>query len=51
MTASDGAGSSPRSSSARAFARATRAKVAELLATLAALGHARRLDDGRYLIG
>jgi DNA-binding IclR family transcriptional regulator len=31
--------------------RAPRAKVAELLDTLAGLGHARRLDDGRYLIG
>jgi hypothetical protein len=36
---------------AQAFARAPRAKVAELLDTLAALGHARRLDDGRYLPG
>jgi len=36
---------------AQAFARAPRAKVAELLDTLAALGHACRLDDGRYLPG
>ena len=36
---------------ARSFVRAPRAKVAELLTTLAALGHARRLDDGRYLPG
>jgi hypothetical protein len=34
---------------AKCFARAPRAKVAELLETLAALGHARRLPDGRYL--
>jgi hypothetical protein len=36
---------------AQGFARAPRAKVAELLATLASLGHARCLDDGRYLPG
>jgi hypothetical protein len=36
---------------AQGFARAPRAKVAELLDTLASLGHARRLDDGRYLPG
>jgi hypothetical protein len=36
---------------AKGFARAPRAKVAELLETLASLGHARRLDDGRYLSG
>ena len=36
---------------AQVFTRAPRAKVAELLATLATLGHARRLDDGRYLPG
>ena len=36
---------------AKGFARAPRAKVAELLETLASLGHARRLDDGRYLPG
>ncbi len=36
---------------AQGFARAPRAKVAELLETLASLGHARRLDDGRYLSG
>ena len=34
---------------AQCFARAPRAKVAELLDTLATLGHARRLPDGRYL--
>jgi DNA-binding IclR family transcriptional regulator len=31
--------------------RAPRAKVTELLDTLASLGHARRLEDGRYLPG
>ncbi|MBV5275022.1 MAG: class I SAM-dependent DNA methyltransferase, partial [Lamprocystis purpurea] len=36
---------------AQGFTRAPRAKVAELLDTLASLGHARRLDDGRYLAG
>jgi len=36
---------------AQGFARAPRAKVAELLDTLAALGHARRLEDGRFLPG
>jgi hypothetical protein len=36
---------------AQGFARAPRAKVAELLDILASLGHARRLDDGRYLPG
>ncbi len=36
---------------AQGFTRAPRAKVAELLETLASLGHARRLDDGRYLPG
>ena len=36
---------------AQGFARAPRAKVAELLDTLANLGLARRLDDGRYLSG
>jgi hypothetical protein len=36
---------------AQGFTRAPRAKVAELLETLASLGHARRLDDGRYLSG
>lgn len=34
---------------AKCFARAPRAKFAELLETLAALGHARRLPDGRFL--
>ncbi len=33
------------------LARAPRAKVAEFLATLASLGQARCLDDGRYLPG
>ena len=36
---------------AQGFTRAPRAKVADLLETLASLGHARRLDDGRYLPG
>jgi hypothetical protein len=36
---------------ARGFARAPRARVAELLETLTALGHIRRLPDGRYLPG
>ena len=36
---------------AQCFTRAPRAKVAELLATLASLGHARQLDDGRFLPG
>lgn len=36
---------------AQGFARAPRARVAELLDTLATLGHARRLEDGRYLPG
>jgi hypothetical protein len=36
---------------AQTFTRAPRAKVTELLETLATLGHARRLDDGRYLPG
>ncbi len=34
---------------AQCFARAPRAKVAELLETLVALGQARQLPDGRYL--
>lgn len=34
---------------ARCFARAPRAKVAELMETLVALGHVRRLPDGRFL--
>ena len=36
---------------AQGFTRAPRAKVAELLETLAGLGLVRRLDDGRYLPG
>ena len=36
---------------AQGFTRAPRVKVAELLDTLVSLGHARRLDDGRYLVG
>jgi hypothetical protein len=36
---------------AQGFTRAPRARVAELLETLASLGHARRLEDGRYLPG
>jgi hypothetical protein len=36
---------------AQGFTRTPRAKVAELLDTLANLGLARRLDDGRYLSG
>jgi DNA-binding IclR family transcriptional regulator len=36
---------------AQGFNRAPRAKVAELLETLASLGLVRRLDDGRYLPG
>jgi hypothetical protein len=36
---------------ARCFTRAPRARVAELLDTLTSLGHARRLEDGRYLPG
>jgi hypothetical protein len=36
---------------AQAFTRAPCTKVAELLDTLASLGLARRLDDGRYLPG
>ncbi|MBP6809266.1 MAG: class I SAM-dependent DNA methyltransferase, partial [Chromatiaceae bacterium] len=36
---------------AQGFTRAPRAKLAELLETLATLGHARRLEDGRYLPG
>ncbi len=36
---------------AQGFTRAPRARVAELLETLATLGHARRLEDGRYLPG
>ena len=51
MTASDGDRFVAQEQFAWVFARARRAKVAELLETLAALGHARRLDDGRYLIG
>jgi hypothetical protein len=35
---------------AQGFIRAPRAKVSELLDTLVALGHARQLPDGRYLI-
>jgi hypothetical protein len=34
---------------ARAFQRAPRERVAELLEALAALDQARRLDDGRYM--
>ncbi len=34
---------------AQSFTRAPRARVAELLDTLATLGHIRRLPDGRYL--
>jgi DNA-binding IclR family transcriptional regulator len=51
VTAFDGGRSVAQEQLARAFARAPRAKVVELLATLAALGHARRLDDGGYLLG
>jgi hypothetical protein len=36
---------------AQGLTRAPRAKVEDLLETLASLGHARRLDDGRYLPG
>ncbi|MBK8639039.1 MAG: class I SAM-dependent DNA methyltransferase [Chromatiaceae bacterium] len=36
---------------AQGFTRAPRSRIAELLETLATLGHARRLDDGRYLPG
>ncbi len=36
---------------AQGFTRAPRAKVGELLEILVTLGHARRLDDGRYLPG
>jgi hypothetical protein len=36
---------------AQGFTRAPRAKVSELLEILVTLGHARRLDDGRYLPG
>jgi hypothetical protein len=36
---------------AQGFTRAPRARISELLETLATLGHARRLDDGRYLPG
>jgi len=36
---------------AQSFSRAPRARVADLLETLASLGHARRLEDGRYLPG
>ncbi|MBP8198608.1 MAG: class I SAM-dependent DNA methyltransferase, partial [Chromatiaceae bacterium] len=36
---------------AQGFTRAPRARVAELLDTLATLGHIRRLPDGRYLPG
>jgi hypothetical protein len=36
---------------ARTFSRAPRAKLAELLETLAALGQIRRLPDGRYTPG
>jgi hypothetical protein len=36
---------------AQAFTRAPRAQISELLETLATLGHARRLEDGRYLPG
>ena len=34
---------------ARTFTRARTARVADLLETLAALGQARQMDDGRYL--
>ena len=36
---------------AQGFTRAPRAKLAELLENLATLGHAHRLEDGRYLPG
>ena len=36
---------------AQGFTRAPRAKVAELLETLAGLGLVHRLDDGRYVLG
>jgi len=36
---------------ARTFTRARTDRVADLLETLAALGQARRMDDGRYLVG
>jgi len=36
---------------AQCFTRAPRARVAGLLETLVSLGHARRLEDGRYLPG
>jgi len=36
---------------ARTFTRARTDRVADLLETLAALGQARRMDDGRYLAG
>ncbi len=35
---------------ARAFKKANRAAVAEILDTLVAVGQARRLDDGRYAV-
>jgi len=47
----DRAGPGTAAELAEGFTRAPRTKVAELLATLASLGHARRLDDGRYLPG
>ncbi len=34
---------------ASAFTRADKARLAELLATLAAIGKARQLEDGRYV--
>jgi hypothetical protein len=34
---------------AKRFTRADRARVAELLETLASLGRARRLEDGRFV--
>jgi len=36
---------------ARTFTRARTDRVADLLETLAALGQARQMDDGRYLVG
>ncbi len=47
------ASSGPQSAAglAQGFTCVPRTRVAELLDTLAALGHARRLEDGRYLAG
>ena len=49
LAARPGPGSAP--DLAQCFTRAPRARVAELPETLVSLGHARRLEDGRYLPG